>query len=803
MPIPKSDIIYGRNRNVYIGQYVGDTPYVKLEDDDFNPDGWGYELTNYIDLTYDLLEALEAGDYFNVPTDRLRNLISKVNNRNILIDINKLPNPISLEEDVFNTITITEDKINQLNVLQELAGNLSVRINEHNAYEIPKRISDKVFINKLVSNMFNTYHDIATVGYATLATTLEPIEDAASKAPAASDSYSPFVVTSQIKMNENNKVGKQVVGIVASAIKAEYAIEYWINSGHASIIGRDLKWPGLNKDFSTTHNEFFSNFSQVAVLLSSLLSQATDNAKNPILNLINCTSETAPGIIWMIMSGADLNDIVTIFTDPVMNMILSKVKGNFFEDEDSTSISNAIDELIKTEKGSTIGKKLMFFKTVFDGASEITLLAQELSVNQGIPTEFGEVINKRIRFEKGIERIFNRKINQDNIFKTNSTVRKYTKNNRFTFDKNRFFSDDDYANEMINLYQQCATTVNVLDVLRTSPHFFEMDKLSLIAEQALAKISGKYRAIVEQLNRDKVTQDKELTIARNLLINRLRSMTTDDMIVQAIKNMRFKYASNVSLEGSGSVKVTKDINIREINTPLGLKNFVVFVNEVLIPALKKKYPTNFFLNNLIADKKYNLTSKGFVRYYKPMFNILEKTNQDYYEKMLIDFNLIANDSVTSKDLGDVFSNINDDSWPLNKVSDYLFLYNLIVNKNSITGDSLSKLFTEVIKNNKLIKTYFNFIGGEYDSSFNLDSTLSEDYNTLYKKRERRGPDEDFDDFGYDYDAYDDYASSKPQNVFPLNNNRYKQLNKGTSQQLTNERKLNVAYNKAKLIIKHC
>lgn len=44
-----------------------------------------------------------------------------------------------------------------------------------------------------------------------------------------------------------------------------------------------------------------------------------------------------------------------------------------------------------------------------------------------------------------------------------------------------------------------------------------------------------------------------------------------------------------------------------------------------------------------------------------MFNLIEKTNQDYYEKMLIDFNLIANDVVYSQDLGEGFININDDN----------------------------------------------------------------------------------------------------------------------------------------------
>lgn len=88
--------------------------------------------------------------------------------------------------------------------------------------------------------MFNTYHNVSTIGYATLPTTVEPIEKAAAVSPKSSDNFSPFVSTSQIKMNSNNKVGKEVISIVASAIKAEYAIEYWISSGNARRIGKTI-----------------------------------------------------------------------------------------------------------------------------------------------------------------------------------------------------------------------------------------------------------------------------------------------------------------------------------------------------------------------------------------------------------------------------------------------------------------------------------------------------------------------------------------------------------------------------------
>lgn len=169
--------------------------------------------------------------------------------------------------------------------------------------------------------------------------------------------------------------------------------------------------------------------------------------------------------------------------------------------------------------------------------------------------------------------------------------------------------------------------------------------------------------------------------------------------------------------------------------------------------------------------------------------------------MLIDFNLIANDVVYSQDLGEGFININDDNWPNNTVADYIFLYNLIVNKNQILGDSFSKLFTEVIKNNTLINSYFDFVGRVYDKSFVLDKTLAADFETLYQIRKSNYDDEFMDD-SYMED-FDEGPSAKPQNVFPLNNERFKALNRGAAKQLTSERKLNVALNRGLLIIKSC
>lgn len=107
-----------------------------------------------------------------------------------------------------------------------------------------------------------------------------------------------------------------------------------------------------------------------------------------------------------------------------MTNIISMVKGNMFEDIDSVSITTAISQLLKvTDTKSEAYQKLLFYQEVFKGAGELTLLARELSVNQGLSTEFGAIVAKRINFEQGIERIVNAKIKADSIFGGSPTVK--------------------------------------------------------------------------------------------------------------------------------------------------------------------------------------------------------------------------------------------------------------------------------------------------------------------------------------------------------------------------------------------
>lgn len=117
-------------------------------------------------------------------------------------------------------------------------------------------------------------------------------------------------VMDTITMNKNCLGAKAVVGIAASAIKANFALEYSITTeGFAASLPEPIVY---NVNIDTVDNNgneieesiIISNqltefgdkrdLSKVAIYLSTLCTQATDNAKDPVLYYINCNNVTAP-----------------------------------------------------------------------------------------------------------------------------------------------------------------------------------------------------------------------------------------------------------------------------------------------------------------------------------------------------------------------------------------------------------------------------------------------------------------------------------------------------------------------------
>lgn len=168
-------------------------------------------------------------------------------------------------------------------------------------------------------------------------------------------------------IDENGKSHKVLTNLIANAnlyntqfmnSVYDYMIASW-----ESEYGEDVKILDVRRmdDYSLT--------------LSSLLSAATDNAKELLLAKINAGPELAGTYIYMLLQGIDFDTITTFMVSPTVDAIVKKSKSNIFND-DFSNIDKAINyylegvpigEYLNKDQYDTLGyhiwnKKTDFFK---------------------------------------------------------------------------------------------------------------------------------------------------------------------------------------------------------------------------------------------------------------------------------------------------------------------------------------------------------------------------------------------------------------------------------------------------------
>lgn len=95
----------------------------------------------------------------------------------------------------------------------------------------------------------------------------------------------------------------------------------------------------------------------VDLLISQILSAATDNAKELILKKINCDDNLAKFHLYLIMIGFDIKDVVSFMTSPAVNLISGLLETNMM---DSYINNLKIDEAIDTAQGLIDASKFLF-----------------------------------------------------------------------------------------------------------------------------------------------------------------------------------------------------------------------------------------------------------------------------------------------------------------------------------------------------------------------------------------------------------------------------------------------------------
>lgn len=558
---------------------------------------------------FDILKPKES---FNLPIPNGRKYIYLDDKTEI--DENYPP---SNENTIDITDIISENKSSLTNLLAVL---LSLENNKSVLYiKAPKKdIVDKVNQhNKFKSESgFKNY-----IVYKLLSTSDHPSNQVASYSPISFGVYedikkelgneyllSMYDGYTMDLQQEQNAVGKKVIGIAATGLKnyfglVKYFSEYYNNVEKEGIdktsngyfvkqikLGKEVftvsKISGINiskqsneilrehlrgtlhqEEFLTKYgkaytpeeiDELIEKIIQIkpdtdaALNISSILSLATDNAKELMLAKINAGVDFASMHIYLAILGIEERKVAKFMTSPEAKAIKAKMGRDFFSDAKDVSVPVKLDKLVdknwkaykkalkanpadaekflaqvkeEEEKTGIDQAFLEDFLFIYKNASELTSLGGLFKVNQGskstqedlykLVNQFKSIVTMQ---EKAFFKEFNIAETEPNydeeLIKFIVNDKPYLKGsegyilgviskakalNIFNgeVDINKYFKDttegEQYRQAVVNYYNLMKYTFNIFDVLNKLPHFYNMFKSFVKGDQFLTGAVTKYK----------------------------------------------------------------------------------------------------------------------------------------------------------------------------------------------------------------------------------------------------------------------------------------------------------------------
>ena len=360
-------------------------------------------------------------------------------------------------------------------------------------------------------------------------------------------------------------------------------------------------------------------------------------------------------------------------------------------------------------------------------AEEVRILGKILKINQGMPTNIGDFYD----YTKSIEKYISSRINSewdDEIksvkragegedktlrYITNAKVEILKSQKRRYFEKfnlQKFISDDSYRERMTKRYDQYKINFNILDAISNIPHFSQMfsalsvnrtilDELSVRNKLVNQLLDNSYPFYVtEKINRETGEKEQKKNININGKLNHAQIQEVKDAVDSALIQ-KWIYDKNivVTLEGGKEIALdSKD----------GINAFVSeFVENFVVPKLKKELPNNEFVRQLTFGLRKTADGKDAIKYRLPYdMTAVANTRQTQvmYENALSDFN-------TLKDIKINGINAISDNGKLSIV-DIFYLYNLIVNRDKFGATSFTRIFEDLVSakdGDKLLINDFN------------------------------------------------------------------------------------------------
>lgn len=565
--------------------------------------------------------------------------------------------------------------------------------------------------------------------------------------------------------------------------------------------------------------------SDQSLVISALLSAATDNAKELILDKINAGPTLAGMYLHLIMLNYSFEDIAKFMTSETVQTIATLAKQVSLFDDYHDSDSGIIDQICNSlEKGPNIDKyinretlvTIMFqmkqkglidnaskedlvsylqnqfqqnkfltletfpaktvhahrfiqefnrlivyrkrlddttfqtFRKIKEEAKETTMLGRGFGINQGIKTD----IAGKLSFLNALEQVVTNaeekySINNLDRFADEILINKpylspeYVKEtlkrasqleiiNNFEIEK---FLDPDnieYRNTTIE-YQNCLKHVwPFFDMIDKIPHYKALYKVLYWTELVDSNISNKYKMIKEF--RKRLVKEKGFSrYFDNDKLKALAHAVDEVLITNWLQKEKITFTVEPGQQYFTASRIRKKIDEADgaqtfsLATDEGRATFKLWMESYVIPELKKgnivdrkqfrKVRTNRFLNSLkLVDRIDRFTTDvvDFLALPIDMLNIKTESDQNNFDRYIRGF-----------------SQLKDVSFQGRPLTDWLFLYNLIVNGNQFGSDRLTTVFGEVLKSDKdsIILKYETEVGnndyiGQIDlGNFSLDDLV--------------------------------------------------------------------------------
>lgn len=560
-----------------------------------------------------------------------------------------------------------------------------------------------------------------------------------------------------------------------------------------------------------------------SLVISALLSAATDNAKELILDKINAGPTLAGMYLHLIMLNYSFEDIAKFMTSETVQTISNLAKQvNLFDDYHDND-SGIIDQICNSlEKGPVIDKYLsrdsiatvMFtlksrgilekfdkkelqkylqdkfdsqefltaesfpartvhehrfiqefnrlivykkrldpeafetFRRIKEEAKETTMLGRGFGINQGIKTD----IAGKLSFLNALEQVITDAEEKYPVTDQEAFVEEVVKNKPYlqpgyvmqtweransmgiikNFEIEKFLdpTNTDYREAAIE-YQNCLKTVwPFFDMIDKIPHYKALYKVLYWTELTDSHISNKYR-LIKQFKKQLIEEKGYGRYFDNDKLKALANAVDEVLITNWLQNegITFTLSEGQKYFTPSRVKKTlsKEDGEQEFNlaTDEGRATFKLWMESHVVPELRRgnlvdrkqsrKVRTNSFLKNLkLVNRidRFTTDQVDFLALPIDMLNIKTESDQANFDRYAKGFSQLKDVMLQGRPL-----------------TDWLFLYNLIVNGNQFGSDRLTTIFGEVLRNDadSIILKYETEVGdADYNGDVNLGSFSLDD-----------------------------------------------------------------------------